>query len=180
MRPHLADTPVLQTERLILRAPGAQDWPACRDFLMSERSRYVRAAEIDEGTAWRGFCHIVGMWVVRGYGSFVFCLRGTDTALGMTGPWHPADWPEREIGWTVWQAEAEGMGYAFEATKAARDHAFGALGWETAVSYVDPDNARSIALAERLECTLDATAPKPDDEDPPALVYRHPRPELFA
>ena len=101
--------------------------------------------------------------------------KGDDTALGMVGPWFPAGWPERELGWTVWSDAAEGKGYAFEAAAAARDHAFGALGWETAVSYIDPDNIRSVALAERLGARHDPEARGPGENS--CLVYRHPRPE---
>jgi RimJ/RimL family protein N-acetyltransferase len=177
MTAHLSNTPVLETERLVLRAPGLQDWDAWRDFVVhDERAHFIRGEDMNDGKAWRGLGHVVGMWALRGYGSFVFCLRGTDRALGMTGPWHPMDWPEREIGWTVWSAEAEGKGLAFEAATAARSHAFRDLGWDTAVSYIHPDNARSIALAERLGARLDPTAATPA-HDPCPLVYRHPRPE---
>ena len=49
----------------------------------------------------------------------------------------------------------EGHGFATEAARAARAHAYGTLGWPTAVSYVDADNHRSAALALRLGCTED-------------------------
>jgi len=174
----LTDTPVLETERLILRAPKAQDWPQWLMMMQSDRSRFIRADDIDEGKAWRAFGHIIGHWVMRGYGSFVITKHGDDTALGMTGPWHPAGWPEREIGWSIWSAEAEGQGIAHEAARAARDHAFSALGWDTAVSYVAHENARSIALAERLGATRDWKAATPGDT--PCLVFRHPHPNEVA
>ncbi|MCU0912171.1 MAG: GNAT family N-acetyltransferase, partial [Rhodobacteraceae bacterium] len=145
------------------------------------RAHFIRGEDIDLGKAWRAFAHVVGMWALRGYGSFVFCLKGSDDALGMTGPWHPMDWPEREIGWTVWRPEAEGQGFAFEAASRARDFAFRTLGWTTAVSYIDPRNARSIALAERLGAVRDPLAPPPVPlADTPALVFRHPNPEVQA
>ena len=174
MKPELINTPVIETERLILRAPAIADWPAWRTFVGSDRARYI-GGPLDEAKAWRSFGHVVGMWVLRGYGSFVFTTRTSDAPLGMTGPWHPADWPERELGWTLWAPEAEGRGYAREAAEAARDHAFRDLGWDTAVSYIDPDNARSIALAERLGARRDMKAAYPGDK--PCYVYRHPKPE---
>ena len=178
MTPSLAHTPRIETERLVLRAPARQDWPLFNAFLASPRAEFIRSAGYDETLAWRAFCHVVGMWVLRGFGSFIFTRKGDDTALGMTGPWFPIDWPEREIGWTVWSPEAEGKGYAFEAAAAARDHAFRDLGWDTAVSYIDPDNLRSIALAERLGAVRDDAAAHPGDD--PCLVYRHPRPGVTA
>lgn len=180
MTPRLTETPVLETERLILRAPGKGDWEPFRDFFLSDRAHFVRPADIDAPKAWRAYGHFVGMWVLRGFGSFVYCLKGTDTALGSTGPWYPEGWPEREIGWTVWREEAEGRGFAYEAARRAIDYAFAELGWATAVSYIDHDNTRSIRLAERLGAHLDDSAAQPDMDHPPVLVYRHPRPEGVA
>lgn len=171
----LHPTPVLTTPRLTLRAPQASDWPAFRAFALDARSAFVRMPDFDEGKAGRAFGHVIGMWVMRGYGQFVFCDRGTGEPLGMCGPWHPVDWPEAEIGWSIWVAAAEGRGLAFEAVQAARAHAFEALGWTTAVSYIDPDNARSIRLAERLGAMRDADAAHPHPAEP-CLVYRHPHP----
>lgn len=176
MTPHLAGTPVIETERLTLRAPGPQDWEVWRAFVLSDRARFIRAADFNETMAWRAMGHLIGHWVLRGWGSFVFCKTGSDEALGLAGPWYPATWPEKEIGWSVWQAEAEGQGFAFEAARAACGHAFRELGWTTAVSYIDRDNARSIALAQRLGAVLDPCAATPDPDDD-LVVYRHPRPE---
>lgn len=175
MTPQLANTPQIQTDRLTLRAPLPADLPAFAAFAASPRSAFVRSGELDEGKIWRAFGHIIGHWVLRGFGQFVFADRLTGAALGMCGPWFPAGWPEPEVGWTIWAPEAEGRGYAFEAASAARDHAFRDLGWQTAVSYIAPDNARSIALAKRLGASRDETAAHPGDA--PCLVFRHPRPE---
>jgi RimJ/RimL family protein N-acetyltransferase len=174
MTPHLVGTPVLHTDRLTLCAPGPQDWQAFHDFLLSDRAEHVRAPDLDRGKAWRAFGHVVGHWVLRGFGLFVFCLRGTDRGIGMAGPWFPEPWPEPEIAWSVWDGTAEGRGFAAEAAGAARDHAFRDLGWTTAVSYIDPANTRSIRLAERLGAVRDDSAATPFPGEP-TLVYRHPR-----
>lgn len=173
--PHLAATPVLETERLVLRAPVAADWEAWCRFALSDRARFIRpATAFGEGEAWRAMGHLIGHWVLRGFGMFVFCDRDTASPLGMAGPWYPASWPEREIGWSIWSDEAEGKGLAFEAAKAVRNFAFDVLGWQTAVSYVAPDNLRSAALARRLGAVEDRSAACPGDE--PCLVFRHPVP----
>jgi RimJ/RimL family protein N-acetyltransferase len=177
MTPHLAGVPEIETARLVLRAPRAGDWPVWRAFAASPRAEWI-GGPMDLGKAWRAFAHVTGMWALAGFGSFVFAAKEAEaTPLGLCGPWRPADWPEPEIGWTVWSPEAEGRGYAFEATTAARDFAFRVLGWATAVSYVDPGNARSIRLAERLGARLDPDAARPDPAD---LVFRHPAPEARA
>ena len=160
----LSGTPTLATERLALRAPQASDWPAWFDFAMTDRSRFIGGA-FPENLAWRAFCHVIGTWVARGYGQFVFTLKGRDSALGLAGPWHPIDWPEPEIGWTVWSPAAEGKSYAFEAAVAARAYAYDTLRWTTAVSYIHPGNARSIALGLRLGGVLRPDLPGSEPGD---------------
>lgn len=171
--PTLASTPVLETERLVLRAPVATDWPHWRAFMASDRSSFIRPDDLDEAKAWRAMGHLVGMWVLRGYGLFIIEAKGDPTPLGMCGPWHPIDWPEPELAWSLWSPAAEGRGIMFEAATAAHLHVFETLGWPTAVSYIDPGNARSIALAERLGAVRDDAAARLDPAD---LVYRHPHP----
>jgi len=174
----LDPTPVLQTTRLTLRAPLGSDWPHWRSFMASDRARFIGGGspEPKPGASWRAFGHVIGHWAMRGFGMFVFTLKGDDTPLGMVGPWFPDGWPERELGWSAWSEAVEGRGFVSEAVIAARHHAFTTLGWTTAVSYIDPDNARSIALAERVGAIRDRAAPTPPF-DTPCRVYRHPAPE---
>jgi len=166
-------TQTIETQRLIMRKPNAADWPAARDFYMSERSA-MAGGHIDMGKAWRQFAAIIGHWEIRGYGLFAVTLKPGDQVMGLVGQWHPGDWPEAEIGWVMFDG-AEGKSIAHEAAIAARHHAYSTLGWTTAVSYIDPMNARSIRLAERLDCTLDSDAQQPHPERP-CLIYRHPTP----
>lgn len=168
--------PTLETDRLILRGPEPRDCGGFIDFFTSGRAAYVGDGPTSIGKAWRTFALELGHWQLRGFGSWAVTLRGSDTALGLVGGWHPVDSPEQEIGWLLWQA-AEGKSIAYEAAIAARKYLYERLGWETAVSYIDPENARSIALAKRLGATLDPTAICKDAGD---LVYRHPAPEALA
>lgn len=170
------DVPVIDTARMILRVPQGDDWPFWRDFATSDRSRFVGGPMLAAGQAWRNFGHVIGHWAMRGFGMYVMVDRRDGRRLGLTGPWFPDGWAEPEIGWSLWLPEAEGQGYAFEAARAALDHAFGALGWETAVSYIAPDNVASIALAERLGARPDAHAARPDlPGGADIVIYRHPR-----
>jgi RimJ/RimL family protein N-acetyltransferase len=175
----LADMPVLETERLILRAPQASDFEVFAPFCMSDRARFVGGgADKDIGHAWRVLAILSGHWHLRGFGTFVLTDRATGQPIGSAGPWYPGDWPERELGWTIWTEAAEGRGYAHEAVSELRRHAFHDLGWSTAVSYIDSRNDRSIALARRLGCTLDDDAPRPKPDEP-LQVWRHPAPETL-
>lgn len=176
MMAELSNTPVLTTERLTIRAPQAGDEAAFIPFAMSARASWIGGGEDCElGKAWRIFAIIAGHWTIRGYGSFIYADRETGKPMGSAGPWFPGNWPERELGWTVWDPADEGRGLAHEAMVAVRDHVYGTLGWDTAVSYIAHGNARSRALAERLGCTLDETAPPPYPDEP-TWVFRHPAP----
>lgn len=171
---------VLTTERLVLRKPGAQDVAAFAAYYETERSHW-NGGPLPYGRAWRALASHVGAWDLNGFGMFVFTLKGDDTAMGFAGPWFPGDWPEKEIGWSVFSPEHEGKGFAFEAAQAAIAHAYGPLGWDTAVSYIAEVNHRSRALAERLGARVDETAVKPPfSTEIATVVYRHPNPHLQA
>ena len=69
---------------------------------------------------------------------------------------------------------AEGRGIAREAAVAARAYAYGRLGWQTAVSMIDPANTRSIRLAERLGCRMEGVFTHV--RLGPMEIWRHPAP----
>ena len=178
MTPHLAHTPVLQTERLTLRAPIPSDSAAFVAFFGSDRAKFV-GGPMAKGPAWRLFAAEIGHWAIHGFGMFTVLRKGDDTPLGIVGQWYPEGWPETEVGWVIFDPAVEGTGIAHEAAKAAIDHAWTTLGWTEMVSYIDHGNDRSVALAKRLGATLDpdAAIPYPDK---PCYVYRHPKPGAAA
>ena len=50
----------------------------------------------------------------------------------------------------VFGTKFAGKGYALEAAVATIDYAFDLLGWDNVIHTIDPDNAASIRLLERL------------------------------
>lgn len=166
--------PTLETERLILRQHKPQDATTYVAFFLSDRARYVGQCKTPYA-AWKNFAMEAGHWFLHGYGPWVVTRKGSDDAIGSIGCWHPKSFHERELGWLLWD-DAEGQGLAFEAAQAARAHDYSAHGVKTLVSYIDPANARSIRLAERLGAVLDPDATSSDPQD---LVYRHPGPEAL-
>ncbi|MDX5358181.1 MAG: GNAT family N-acetyltransferase [Rhodobacterales bacterium] len=172
----LSGTPVLETERLILRAPQASDYAVFAQFFTTDRARFV-GGPIEAPQAWRAFGHLIGHWVMRGYGFFVFTDRVTGQPLGSAGPWCPEGWPEPEIGWTVWAPEAEGRGLASEAAQAARAWAYGQLGWTTAISLIAAENDRSQILARRLGAVPEREA---EVMGKPCVIWRHPSADMLA
>ncbi len=171
----MAAAPILQTYRLVLRKPAAADWLPFRDFMLSDRAAFFHQNG-NLGGIWRSFAAELGHWDIFGYGMWAVTQRGDDTALGLVGPWTPPDWPETEIGWMIFGTETEGTGIATEAARASLTHAFNILGWTTAVSYIHPDNTRSIALAEKLGAVRDPKAVRPDSYADSA-VWRHAAPK---
>lgn len=164
-----SEAPTLETERLLLRPHRLEDFDAIAAMFETPRSQFV-GGPCSRKQAWRGFSADVGQWVLLGFGALAIELRDSGEFIGQIGLNKPLHFPEREIGWLVWE-KYEGFGYAYEAARRAHRFAFETLRWDTAVSYIDPDNARSISLAERLGARLDPDAATPDDD--PTLVYRH-------
>lgn len=160
-----------ETDRLLLRPPRADDVDVWMPFFTSARGAFVGGGEgTSEGRAWRAFASICGHRTLRGYGPFVLENRDSGAALGSVGPWYPGDWPEPELGWTLWHAEHEGHGYVMEALAPIVPWLRDTLRWSTAVSYIDPANERSLSVARRLGAFEDPHAPKPEGD---LVVFRH-------
>ena len=161
--------PTLTTDRLILRPPVSADFAAYEALWASPRSRYMGGPH-NSFAAWGLFCHDIACWQLFGHGALMIDLRETAQCIGQVGINHGPLFPEKELGWLLYPGH-EGKGYAFEAARALRDWAFIERRLPTLVSYCDPANARSIAVAERLGAVRDPLAPRQDPED---LVFRHP------
>ncbi len=141
----------LETERLVLRPFRDDDIDAyaamCAD---PEVMRYVNVrTPLSREDAWRQMAMIVGHWHLRGFGVWAVEERSNGSFVGRVGLYFPEGWPAPEVAWTLART-FWGRGYAFEAAQASLAHAFGPLGWKRAISLIDPDNHRSIRLAERL------------------------------
>mgnify|MGYP000338751657 CR=1 FL=1 len=165
------DIPVLETRRLVLRGPAAEDYPNFKATFTSYRARFM-GGPLNPYESWMLYAAEIGHWQIRGYGMWMIHDKGTDETYGMAGGWKPAMWPEAEIAWVIWPDKG-GKGYALEATDAVRRYLYREKGWTTAVSYIDPKNLDSIRLAERLGAVKDHDAASIDGHD---AVYRHPSP----
>ena len=160
--------PRIETERLTLRAATLADFPAWVRLLVPDDEGFMGGPHSEE-EAWEAFCVYVAGWLLHGHGLWAVTRKHDDATLGfvLVGlEWGDA---EPELGWMV-LTDARGQGYATEAARAARDWALSDGGLDTLVSYVHPENARSIALAERLGAVSDAHNPHPVEG---ALAFRH-------
>ena len=148
-------TDVLVTERLLLRRPRDSDLEGfallCAD---PEVMRYIGTGRsLDRGTAERSFAIVQAHWARHRSGLRSAICREDGEYLGFVGlavvPNRSIAGGETEIGWRLRRA-AWGKGYATEGAVAVRDQALGELGLTTLVSLIQPGNAASARVAEKL------------------------------
>ena len=107
---NLTTAPRLETERLVLRPHRVEDFERLAELFASPRSKYMDGP-LSRGTVWRGFAADVGHWALLGFGAWAIELRATGAYIGQVGLNFPADFPERELGWLLWE-EFEGKAAA--------------------------------------------------------------------
>lgn len=166
--------PVLTTDRLVLREPREADFPAMLAFNDSPRSAFVGGGR-DRTWVWRGLMANIGHWVLRGYGLFSVETRAGDF-IGRIGMIYNDGWDEPELAWHLFDG-FEGRGYAEEAARAARADYHARISRTPPISYIDPANLKSQALARRL-----GAMPERDTVflGRSVTVWRHPAPEAAA
>ncbi|MCO6184937.1 GNAT family N-acetyltransferase [Rhizobium sp. L1K21] len=141
--------PILETERLILRLPQADDLDGWSRLMADEAASLFIGGPMDRTGAWANLCLMRGAWDIEGFSNFSVIEKATGRWIGRAGPWSPPGWPGREIGWAFLR-EVWGRGFAKEAAQASMAWAWQSLGWREAVHIIHPDNLRSIALAKAI------------------------------
>jgi RimJ/RimL family protein N-acetyltransferase len=144
---------VIETERLLLRAWQPSDNEAFAAINADpEVTRYLRGPmRRDESEELLAI--IRGHWQRHGFGLYAVEVKETGAFAGFVGLAVPSFLPEVlpavEVGWRLGR-EHWGNGYATEGARASLAHAFGPLGLRQVISIIDPQNAASIRVAERL------------------------------
>jgi RimJ/RimL family protein N-acetyltransferase len=143
-----AQIPTLVSDALLLRAPTVEDFPLYADILCTERGQYM-GGPLSRDDAWWDFVQLASGWMLHGHGGWSIVDVDSEELLGFVilGI-EPGD-AQIELGFLV-SEQNEGLGIAFEAAQMAREFAFDTLNLSELASYIHKDNARSIALAERL------------------------------
>ncbi len=144
--------PTLETERLILRPPIAEDLDGWESFAADPETMRFLGDLVPRAGAWRALAGVAGSWALHGFGMFAVIEKASGRWVGRVGPWRPEGWPGTEVGWAL-LSTATGRGYALEATVASMDWAVEVLGWTDIIHTIDPANAPSIALARRIGAT---------------------------
>ncbi|MDB5429735.1 MAG: acetyltransferase [Caulobacter sp.] len=159
----VAPGPTLETDRLILRPTATEDFEGWAAFMALDESKFVGGPQA-RSVAFRGFLSMAGAWSMQGYGMFSVIEKATGRWVGRLGPWVPEGWPGLEVGWGI-SPDAWGKGYAVEGATAAIDWAFDHLGWPDVIHCIDPDNANSQRVAQKLGSSVlrQTTLPAPFD-----------------
>jgi RimJ/RimL family protein N-acetyltransferase len=165
--------PTLTTDRLILRAPREDDFPAMLAFNDSPRASFVGGGG-DRQKVWRNLIANIGHWALRGYGFYSLDTKAGDF-IGRVGVIYHDGWDEPELAWHLFDS-FEGKGYAIEAALAARADYHARITRQPPISYIDVTNTRSEALAKRLGASIERTL---NDDKGHHHVYRHPSPEAL-
>ncbi|MFL5298042.1 MAG: GNAT family N-acetyltransferase [Phenylobacterium sp.] len=145
--------PILETDRLILRAPLPEDVESWAAFAADEESMRHLGGVQPRSVAWRGICQVAGAWTIRGFSMFSVIEKASGRWVGRLGPWQPEDWPGTEVAWGIVR-DCWGKGYATEGATAAIEYAFEVLGWTEAIHTIEPGNVASQAVARRVGATL--------------------------
>ena len=164
----------IETLRLRLRPFRADDLDAYDAMAAdAEVMRFVGGGvTLDREGAWRNIAMFLGHWSLRGYWLWALEPKPGGAIIGFSGLWHPEGWPGIELGWRL-ARHAWGHGYTTEASRAARDWAFGTLGLGRLVSVIHQDNARSIQVAARLGGAFERRLGGEDDH---RLLYAYASP----
>lgn len=142
--------PRLETPRLRLRQFVEADLDDyARITADLEVMRYVGGAPLSRDEAWRSLGYILGHWKIRGFGLWAAEEKRSGELVGRIGLYRPEGWPGLEVGWLVARPRW-GEGFASEGGAAAMAWAFESLGAKRLISVIEPGNAASIRVAEKL------------------------------
>jgi RimJ/RimL family protein N-acetyltransferase len=173
---------MIDTERLVLRMPQPDDADSLLEYAGdAELTRWIGGQTLDREAMVARIHEWLWRWAENGVGHFVIEREGC--VLGRVGfvVWDDRSWEQStyaaagahaaaELGWTLARRHW-GRGYATEAARAARAWGYTARGLERVISLINPDNTRSIRVAEKLGATPERTVETPGG---PAVVWVHP------
>ncbi|OFW36478.1 MAG: GNAT family N-acetyltransferase [Acidobacteria bacterium RIFCSPLOWO2_12_FULL_67_14b] len=139
----------LETPRLLLRLPRAEDLDPWAEMMVDEEVALFIGGVMPRSVSWRALMTMIGAWHANGFAMFSVVEKATGRWVGRIGPWMPEGWPGTEVGWAIVR-DCWGKGFASEGAEAATDWAFDHLGWSDVIHSIDPANVASQAVARKL------------------------------
>ena len=148
------DVPVVETERLRMRAHRVDDFSALKAMWSEEAvTHYIGGRPMRPDECWTRLLRYRGLWPLLGYGYWAVEEKATGRFAGDIGfaDFHRAIEPSirgvPEVGWVL-GPDFHGRGYASEAVAAALTWLDNAKHGRS-VCIVDPANAPSLRLAAK-------------------------------
>lgn len=152
----MSTAPRILTERLCLRAHGAQDHLAATAIWQHPAVySFITGAALSSQDVWMRLLRYGGLWDMLGYGYWAIEERTTGDYVGQLGF---ADFKRGllgfdghypEAGWVL-HPDAAGKGYATEGMQAACHWLDQQPSWSRSFCIVSPDNSPSVNVAEKL------------------------------
>ena len=141
--------PIIETERLILRGPIAEDFDVYQRFYADEDASAAYGGPLPLNLAWKKLASDLGHWQLRGYGMWSVEYRETHEMVGGCGLVWPEGWPRSELTWWI-VPSARRQGFALEASRAVIAFAYRELKWEFVETHMNDENEAARKLAVRL------------------------------
>ncbi|MBI1186240.1 MAG: GNAT family N-acetyltransferase [Alphaproteobacteria bacterium] len=155
----LLEAPTIDTARLRLRAHALDDFAACFALWSDPAvTTFIGGRPSSRDEVWSRLLRYVGHWRLLGYGFWLIEDRETGAFVGEIGfadfkrGFMPDFDDHPEMGWALSPAH-QGKGYASEAARAAMDWAQARFPASPFVCMIDPANAPSIRVAEKIGFT---------------------------
>jgi RimJ/RimL family protein N-acetyltransferase len=153
---HAAGTvPAIETERLLLRGHGVEDFADCLALWTDPAvTRFIGGKPSTPEEVWARLLRYVGHWSLLGFGYWVVTERVTGRFLGEVGfadfrrEIEPSLEGVPEIGWVL-TPQGHGRGFATEAAGAALAWGDAQFGRVRTACIIAPENAASIRVAEK-------------------------------
>ena len=148
--------PVLETDRLLLRAHQLEDFPACAAMWADPAVvAHISGDPSSEEQSWARFLRYAGHWRHLGFGYWAVLSKEEGAFIGEVGlanyrrDTEPALGATPEAGWVLTRA-SHGRGYATEAVAAMLAWADATLDHPCTAAMVDPAHAASIRVARKV------------------------------
>jgi RimJ/RimL family protein N-acetyltransferase len=147
--------PLLETDRLRLRARKLDDFPFFRDIWRDpDVTRFIGSGPRPEEETWTKFLRIVGLWQLLGFGYWVIEEKASGALIGEAGlaefrrDMIPSIAGVPELGY-AFAASAHGKGYATEACRAIVAWGDEHMPGQRMCCIIDETNVASLRVAEK-------------------------------
>jgi RimJ/RimL family protein N-acetyltransferase len=164
----------LESDRLTFRQIRDTDL----DVLVAHHSDPVTRSvygDMTRADVWRRMAMGLGHWQMRGFGPYALEDKQSGQLAGLVSLWFPEGWQDIEIGYGI-IPEFRRKGYAAEAVRRMREHGYKDRKIKKLVSYIQPSNIGSQAVAKSVGATPDGEF---DMAGKPHIIFVHPKPETF-